>query len=104
MNLAIAQLRRAPVRTGLLVIVVAVLLFLVEYLAAVSSSLQALNTGALQHLRADVIIYSANSDDSLDASRVPARVVVAAGRVSGVAAAEALGVADFPVTPRQQRA
>lgn len=97
-KLAIAQLRRAPVRTGLLVVVVAVLLFLVEYLAAVSSSLQALNTGALQHLRADVIIYSASSDDSLDASRVPARVVAAAGRVSGVAAAEALGVADFTVT------
>jgi hemin transport system permease protein len=97
-NLAIVQLRRAPVRTGLLVAVVAVLLFLVEYLAAVSSSLQALNTGALRHLRADAIIYNASSDDSLDASRVPAGVVSAAGRVSGVAGAQALGVADFTVT------
>lgn len=98
MNLAIAQLRRAPVRTGLLVLVVAVLLFLVEYLAAVSSSLQALNTGALEHLGADVVIYSAGSDDSLDASRLPVRAVTAAVRVSGVAAAQALGVADFTVT------
>lgn len=97
-NLAISQLRRAPVRTTLLVLVVAALLFGVEYLAAVSSSLQALNTGALAHLRADVIIYSAGADDSLDASRLPGRVVTEAARVGGVAGAQALGVADFTVT------
>jgi putative ABC transport system permease protein len=97
-NLAISQLRRAPVRTTLLVLVVSALLFGVEYLAAVSSSLQALNTGALAHLRADVIIYSASAEDSLDGSRLAARVVTQAAHVAGVAGAQALGVADFTVT------
>jgi hemin transport system permease protein len=97
-TLAISQLRRAPVRTGLLVLVVAVLLFLVEYLAAVSSSLRALNTGALANLRADLIVYGPGSGDSLDASRLPAADVTAAARVGGVASAQAMGVADFTVT------
>jgi hemin transport system permease protein len=97
-NLVTAQLRRFPVRTVLLTAVVAVLLFLVEYLAAVSSSLQALNTGALEHLRADLILYGPGSDDSLDASRLPAGAAAVAGRVPGVAAAAALGVADFTVS------
>jgi putative ABC transport system permease protein len=96
-NLALAQLRRAPVRTGLLVVVVAVLFFLVEYLAAVSASLQAVNTGALARLGADLVVYSAGSGDSLDASRLPASDVAAAAHVTGVAQAQALGVADFTV-------
>lgn len=98
MNLAIAQLRRAPARTGLLVLVVAVLLFLLEYLAAVSSSLQALDTGALAHLHADVFVYSRGGADSLDASRLPIATVAAAARVPGVAEAEPLGTADFTIT------
>lgn len=98
MYLAISQLRRAPVRTGLLVLVVAALFFLVEYLAAVSSSLQALNTGALARLGADLVVYSAGSGDSLDASRLTSADVATAAHVSGVAHAAALGVADFTVT------
>lgn len=98
MNLAIAQLRRAPIRTGLLVLVVAVLFFLVEYLAAVSASLQALNTGALARLGADLVVYSAGSGNSLDASRLTAADAAAAAHVNGVAHAQALGVADFSVT------
>ncbi|HEY3870595.1 MAG TPA: FtsX-like permease family protein [Actinocrinis sp.] len=98
MNLAFLQMRRAPVRTGLLVLLVAVLLFLVEYLAAVSSSLQALNTGALARLGADLVVYGAGSGDSLDASRLTSAEVTAAAHVSGVAQAAAMGVAHFTVT------
>ncbi len=97
-KLAIAQLRRAPVRTLLLTGAVAVLLFLVEYLAAISSSLQVLNTGALAHLPAGLVIYSASSDNSLDASRLPAGTAATAARVPGVAAAQPLGVAHFTAT------
>ena len=56
MSLSVIQLRRAPVRTALLVVVVAALVFLVEYLATLSATLQAFSTGALAHLPADLIV------------------------------------------------
>jgi putative ABC transport system permease protein len=98
MNLSIIQLRRAPVRTALLVVVVGALVFLVEYLATLSATLQAFSTGALAHLPADLIVYSAAAQGSLDASRLPARSALRAARVRGVAAVGELGVADFTAT------
>ncbi len=69
--LAVTQLRRAPVRTALLVLTVAALIFVVEFLATLSQTLQAFNTGALAHDRADVFVYAADAQGSLDASRLP---------------------------------
>lgn len=73
-------------------------MFLVEFLATISATLQAFNTGALRHLRADVLIYSAAADGSLDASRLPLRFQAAAARVAGVANVAPVGVADFTAT------
>ena len=98
--LAVTQLRRAPVRTALLVLTVAALIFVVEFLATLSQTLQAFNTGALAHDRADVFVYAADARGSLDASRLPPGLAGRAARVPGVAAAADLGVFDFTVTVR----
>lgn len=95
MSLALAQLRRTPLRTLLLIVVVGILIFLVQFLATLSDSLQSFNTGALAHLKADVLIYSADAQGSLDASRVPAALASQASRVPGVADVAQVGVADF---------
>jgi putative ABC transport system permease protein len=97
MSLSVIQLRRAPVRTALLVAVVAALVFLVEYLATLSATLQAFSTGALAHLPADLIVYSGAAEGSLDASRLPPGIALRAARVRGVAGVAELGVADFTV-------
>jgi putative ABC transport system permease protein len=98
MSLALAQLRRTPLRTVLLIVVVGILIFLVQFLATLSSTLQSFNTGALAHLNADVLIYSADAQASLDASRVPTGLANQASHVVGVAGATEIGVADFTVT------
>jgi putative ABC transport system permease protein len=98
--LAVTQLRRAPVRTALLVLTVAALIFVVEFLATLSQTLQAFSTGALAHDRADVFVYAADARGSLDASRLPPGLAGRASRVPGVAAATNLGVFDFTVTAR----
>jgi putative ABC transport system permease protein len=96
--LAVTQLRRAPVRSAVLVLIVAALVLVVEFLATLSQTLQAFNTGALAHDRADVFVYAADARGSLDASRLPAALARRAAQVPGVAAATDLGVFDFTVT------
>jgi putative ABC transport system permease protein len=96
--LAVTQLRRAPVRSAVLILIVAALVLVVEFLATLSQTLQAFNTGALAHDRADVFVYAADAQGSLDASRLPAGLAGRAARVPGVAAAADLGVFDFTVT------
>jgi putative ABC transport system permease protein len=80
------------------VLTVAALIFVVEFLATLSQTLQAFNTGALAHDRADVFVYAADAQGSLDASRLPPGLAGRASRVPGVAAATDLGVFDFTVT------
>jgi putative ABC transport system permease protein len=79
----------------LLVLLAGILIFLVQFLATLSSALQSFNTGALAHVKADVLVYSGNAEGSLDASRVQPAVAARASRVEGVADASELGVADF---------
>jgi hypothetical protein len=80
------------------VLTVAALIFVVEFLATLSQTLQAFSTGALAHDRADVFVYAADAHGSLDASRLPTGLAGRASRVPGVAAATDLGVFDFTVT------
>jgi hypothetical protein len=100
-RLALIQFRRAPIRTLLLVFVTAILIFLVEFLATISAALQTFNTGALRHIRADILVYGGAAGGSLDASRLPpgppgpAGLAATADRVPGVASVAVLGVADF---------
>jgi hypothetical protein len=82
------------------VLTVAALIFVVEFLATLSQTLQAFSTGALAHDRADVFVYAADAQGSLDASRLPPGLAGRASRVPGVAAATDLGVFDFTVTAR----
>ncbi len=103
MSLALAQLRRSPMRTMLLVIVVGILIFLVQFLATLSSTLQSFNTGALAHLRADVLVYSADAQGNLDASRVPSGLASRAAHVVGVDSTAEIGVADFTATGPEGR-
>jgi hypothetical protein len=99
-RLALIQFRRAPIRSVLLIFVVGILVFLVEFLATISATLQAFNTGALRNLRADVLVYGGAADGSLDASRLPARIQAAAERVAGWRAPHR---SAWPTSPRQAR-
>jgi putative ABC transport system permease protein len=97
-TVAVAQLRRAPVRTALLVLTVAALIFVVEFLGTLSRTLQAFDTGALANSRADVLVYAADAQGSLDASRLSPGLAARAARVPGVASASDLAVFDFTAT------
>jgi putative ABC transport system permease protein len=79
----------------------------VEFLATISAALQTFNTGALRHIRADILVYGGAAGGSLDASRLPpgppgppgpAGLAATADRVPGVASVAVLGVADFTAT------
>lgn len=90
MGLALTEVRRAPLRFGLLTGAVALLVFLVLLLSTLSSALIRSFTGALEGLDADVLVYSAAARDNIQASRLAPEVVTAVGAVDGVADAAAI--------------
>lgn len=90
MNLALIEMRRSKLRFGLLTAAVSLLVFLVLLLTTLSSALVNSLTGALKGLDTDVLVYSDNARDNLQASRLNPEVVAAVDAVPGVAAAAPL--------------
>jgi putative ABC transport system permease protein len=96
MTFALTELRRAKLRFGLLAGAVALLVFLVLFLATLGRTLVGFSTGALANSSADVLVYNATAHRNLQASRLDPSVV---GRVAGVAGvAAAAGVGQATVT------
>ncbi|MGI9197409.1 MAG: ABC transporter permease [Candidatus Nanopelagicales bacterium] len=91
MSLAGTEIRRAPLRFGLLTGAVALLVFLVLLLSTLSGALIGALVGALQGLRTDGIVYADFARDNIAASRLEAATVDAVAAVPGVAAASAVG-------------
>jgi putative ABC transport system permease protein len=99
MTFALTELRRARLRFGLLAAAVALLVFLVLFLATLGRTLLGFSTGALANTSADVLVYSATARRNLQASRLDPSVVGRVAGVAGVAAAAGVGQATVTADP-----
>lgn len=95
MRLALAEMRRAKLRFGLLTGAVALLVFLILFQQSLAGSLLGQFTGGLEHQSASVLVYSADARRSVDGSRVLPEQVAAVSKVEGVAAAGPIGEGSF---------
>jgi putative ABC transport system permease protein len=96
--LALAEIRRARLRFGLLAGAVGLLVFLVLFVQAITGNLITQFIGALDNQSAQVLVYGADARQNLEGSRVTDAQVAAVAAVPGVARAEPLGEGTFSVT------
>ena len=97
MRLALAEIRRAKARFGLLSAAVALLVFLILFQQSIAGSLLGSFTGGLERQSASVLIFNADARRSVDGSRVAPAQVAAVEAVPGVAQAGPIGEASFSV-------
>jgi putative ABC transport system permease protein len=95
--LALAEIRRARLRFGLLAGAVGLLVFLVLFVQAITGNLVTQFIGGLQNQSAQVLVYGADARQNLEGSRVQPEQVEAVAGVAGVARAEPLGEGTFTV-------
>ena len=92
MNLALTEMRRAKLRFGLLTAAVALLVFLIVFLASISGALLRAFTGAIESLPADGLVYSETARANVQASRLPQATTEQVAAVPGVAATGPMAV------------
>ena len=95
MRLALAEIRRAKLRFGLLTGAVALLVFLILFQQALAGSLLGQFTGGLERQSASVLVYSADARRTVDGSRILPQQLAAVSTVDGVAAAGPIGEGSF---------
>lgn len=95
MFLALRELRRAPWRFGLLAAAVGLLVYLVLFMQAILGSLTGAITGAIEHVDADVLVYSDTARGQLDASVLDPALVEEVSGSDGVAAAAPWSVRTY---------
>ena len=95
MLLASREIRRAPVRFGLLAGAIGLLIFLVFFQQTLLSSLLNSFTGALQNQSGTVLVYSSEARKNVEASMLSPDVVAKVAAVPGVGQAGPLGVATL---------
>lgn len=103
MRLALAEIRRAKLRFGLLTGAVGLLLFLILFQQTLASALLGSFTGGLENQSAAVLAYNEDARRSIDASRVPPRAIDQVAAVDGVAEAGPIGEATFTVDAGAER-
>ena len=103
MLLASGEIRRAPVRFGLLAGAIGLLMFLVFFQQALLSSLLNSFTGALQNQSGTVFVYSADARQSLEASVLGPDIVAKVAAVPGVDQAGPLGEATLALLVNGQQ-
>jgi len=94
-RLALAEIRRAKLRFGLLTGAVALLVFLILFQQSLAGSLLGQFTGGLEHQSATVLVYAADARRTVDGSRVTPAQVAQVAAVPGVAASGPLGEGSF---------
>ena len=100
MRLALRELRRRPGRFAVATVILTLIALLLMFLGGLLDGLIASSTGALRAQRADAIVYSAGSQDSLVRSRIEPAVrtsveeVVGADRVGGLGSVQLGGRLD----------
>ena len=95
MLLASREIRRAPVRFGLLAGAIGLLIFLVFFQQTLLSALLNSFTGALQNQSGTVLVYSSEARKNVEASVLSPDVAAKVGAVPGVGQVGPLGVATL---------
>lgn len=93
MTLAIKELRRSPLRFGLLTAAITLLVFLLLFLNTLSGTLVGAIVGAVENNSADVLVFAEEAQQNLQASRLDPAVVEDVAAVDGVQAAAGIGQA-----------
>lgn len=101
--LASREIRRAPVRFGLLAGAIGLLIFLVFFQQTLLTSLLNSFTGALQNQSATVLVYSSDARKSLEASVVHPDTVAKVAGVPGVSEVGPLGEATLTFLAKGQQ-
>ncbi len=91
MSLALKELRRRPGRFGVATVILTLIAILLMFLGGLLDGLTAGNTGAIRAQQADLIVYSANSQDSLVRSQISERERREVESVDGVEEVGGLG-------------
>lgn len=91
MRVALRELRRRPGRFGAATAILTLIAILLMFLGGLLDGLTAGNTGALRAQQADLIVYSATSQDSLVRSRIDPAVRAQVAATPGVERAGGLG-------------
>lgn len=97
MRLALAEIRRAKLRFGLLIGAVALLVFLILFQQTLAAGLLGSFTGGLANQSADVLVFNADGRGSVEASVVTPEQVEEVRAVPQVEQAEPLGESTFTV-------
>ena len=92
MILALRELRRAPRRFVTATVVLTLLVVLLLLLGGLLDGLYLGSTGALRAQRADVIVYSADANDSIVRSRIDPALRARVAAVEGVTSVNGLGI------------
>ncbi len=95
LRLALAEMRRAKLRFGLLTGAVALLVFLIIFQQTLAAALLGFFTGGLEHQSAEVLVYHEDARRSVEGSIVLPGQLEAVAAVEGVAAAAPLGENTF---------
>jgi putative ABC transport system permease protein len=90
-SLALKELRRRPGRFGVATVILTLIAILLMFLGGLLDGLTAGNTGAIRAQQADLIVYSATSQDSLVRSRIDPEQRRALEAVDGVETVGGLG-------------
>lgn len=97
MRLALAEIRRAKLRFGLLIGAVALLVFLILFQQTLAAGLLGSFTGGLANQSADVLVFNADARGSVEASVVTPEQVEEVRAVPQVEQAQPLGESTFTV-------
>src|SRR5215204_4832368 len=97
MRLALAEIRRAKLRFGLLIGAVALLVFLILFQQTLAGALLGSFTDGLGNQSAQVLVFSADARGSVEGSVIQPGQVEAVRQVEGVAQAEPFGESTFTV-------
>ncbi len=95
MKLALRELRRRPNRFAVATVVLSLIALLLMFLGGLLDGLTAGSTGALRAQQADLIVYSASSEESFERSRLTPEVRASVEEVVGDDAVGGLGTVQI---------
>ena len=97
MRLALAEMRRAKLRFGLLTGAVALLVFLIIFQQTLAAALLGFFTGGIEHQSAEVLVFNEDARRNVEGSIIQQGQVEAVAAVDGVGTVAPLGESTFTV-------
>ena len=95
MTLALREMRRQPSRFAIATVILTLIAILLMFLGGLLDGLVASSTGAFRAQHADLLVYSGNSRNSLERSRIEPQVRQQVAAVPGVTRVGGLGSAQL---------